>query len=117
MRQRIAAAACAAALLVAAGAAWGGASPFGDPMLRDIEPEPAAIELADLSEDGVLDLLVIQGTYNGNALVYQGQGDGSFPVEPTDTTALYLDSNGGVVADFNGDGVLDVAALNSACST
>ncbi|MBN1422899.1 MAG: VCBS repeat-containing protein [Planctomycetes bacterium] len=117
MQGRIEAAVCGAVLLAMAGVAWGGGFPFWEPTLRDIATESAAIELADFSEDGVLDLLVIQGTNTGYALVYEGNGDGSFPPQPTDQASLYLRSNGGIAGDFNGDGVLDIAALNSACST
>ena len=117
MLDRLRRASLALALVGFAGGLAAQPFPFAEPAFRDIEEEPAAIQLADLDGDDIADLLVIQGTSTGHALCYLGAGDGTFPAEPSDTMTLYLDSNGGVVADFDNDGVLDVAATNGACSS
>jgi len=66
------------------------------------------VTVADVNHDGTLDLIVV-GTDNGqyNLLVFLGKGDGTFqnPIfGPSDTYTSQA-----VVADFNGDGKLDIA--------
>ncbi|MGA6982089.1 MAG: FG-GAP-like repeat-containing protein [Candidatus Sulfotelmatobacter sp.] len=74
---------------------------------------------ADLNHDGKLDLILLQGwpvTLTSNSIqlmqIYLGNGDGTFTnthnyfPAPVPNAALAL-------ADFNGDGNLDVAAVNS----
>jgi hypothetical protein len=75
---------------------------------------PGAVTLADLNNNGILDLIVANSGSN-NILVYIGHGNGTF-----DSTAL----NGGhgfftgtnpvgiTVADSNGDGRLDLIVAN-----
>jgi hypothetical protein len=67
--------------------------------------------LTDLNGDGKLDL-VLQGTSSGGALVYVGDGAGAFTLQaeladPLGFPGLVM------VADLNGDGILDVATLAS----
>ena len=66
--------------------------------------------LADLNRDGILDLIVAgsPGVYVERGLGLGGVGDGSFDVPVT--SALASSAGDVAVADFNGDGFLDVAA-------
>jgi|SRR5579872_752724 len=76
------------------------------------------VAVADLNGDGKLDLIIPQGaqylTYVGGSVAVQlGNGDGTFQ-----STVLYgtgLVPWGINLADFNGDGRLDVAVTNSVC--
>lgn len=75
----------------------------------------SSVTLADVNHDGNLDILTAGNNYNGGApaslQVLLGKGDGTFGA------ALgYYDAGGlisVVVADFNGDGNLDVEGMNS----
>jgi hypothetical protein len=75
---------------------------------------PGAVTLADLNNNGILDLIVANSGSN-NVLVYTGNGNGTF-----DTTALndghgfFTGTNpvGITVADINGDGRLDLIVAN-----
>jgi hypothetical protein len=80
-------------------------------------PAPAYVAVADFNGDGILDLAVANfgastTTANGGGLsVLLGNGDGSFRAPVSYATGL-----GPVfvtVADFNGDGNLDLAVANS----
>lgn len=62
----------------------------------------------DFNNDGKLDLIVV-GQSNGVALVYLGNGDGTFSTTASSFLNIYGDSLHVVVGDFNGDGNLDVA--------
>jgi hypothetical protein len=75
-----------------------------------------SVALADLNGDGRLDLLAVNqgatvGPSTGTLGVLLGNGDGTFqPVIANPTTRLSVDYFGQMaVADFNGDGKLDVA--------
>jgi hypothetical protein len=89
---------------------------FRAPALYSADNEPDAIAVADLNHDGIPDLIV--GNYlSGDISVLLGKGDGTF----TAANNYFVGSLGSLTAvavgDFNGDGKLDVLAIdqNSAC--
>jgi hypothetical protein len=73
-------------------------------------PSPTSLAVGDLDGDGNLDLAVVEsgGSGSGALAVYLGEGNGKFHLNAT----YRLGAHAGVVtmADFNGDGHLDVAA-------
>ncbi len=87
---------------------------FQSPILIDVGAQetvvPAGIVAADLDKDGALDL--VAGAITGKAVLFiKGRGDGTFAA-PAATALAATEGIGDVrVADFNGDGNLDVAAL------
>ncbi|HYA48023.1 MAG TPA: FG-GAP-like repeat-containing protein [archaeon] len=76
--------------------------------------EPGAVAVADLNRDGKLDIVAANfGNFGGNTVsVLLGNGDGTFQPQvqyATQTGALAV-----IIADFNGDGIPDLA-VDSAC--
>ncbi len=74
-----------------------------------------AVELADVDADGVLDAVVVGSSPTARFACYTGSGDGTFGAELT-SGYLYLQPTDLVTGDFNGDGILDIAGINNACS-
>jgi flagellin len=66
------------------------------------------LDVADVNGDGNIDVLSIT---TSAFLVSLGNGDGTFAAATSTTTAAGLTDTG--IGDFNGDGVLDLAAVNS----
>jgi Bacterial Ig-like domain (group 3)/FG-GAP-like repeat/FG-GAP repeat len=86
-------------------------------------PIPAgawSIAVGDFNGDGNPDLMAIvpgESSASGSpALILLGAGDGTFPTTVTDS-AISVDPGLGAmtVGDFNGDGILDLAAAGSCC--
>ena len=69
---------------------------------------PAAIALGDLNGDGILDLVIAGESGTTTLATLLGNGDGTFQASLTYTTAMLYSNASIVLADFNGDGVLDV---------
>ena len=80
---------------------------------------PTALSAADLNADGKVDLVATDGSSGsdlGQAVeVLIGNGDGTFQSGVRYSTGQ--SPNGVAVADFNGDGKLDVAVSNSGSNT
>ncbi len=77
-------------------------------------PTPNCFQAADFNNDGILD--IVSGTETNSSVgtpisVFLGKGDGTFK-PPVSTTAL-LGLGGLAVADFTGDGKLDLAFSTS----
>src|SRR5262249_26966138 len=80
-----------------------------------INPVPGAgsVAVGDFNGDGIPDLLTVNSTVDnhGSISVLFGNGDGTFQ-RPIFTPSPQGALGSAVVADFNGDGNLDVAAVN-----
>ena len=74
---------------------------------------PTAVALADLNNNGILDLIVANGGSN-NVLVYPGLGNGAFGPALNGGHGFFTGTNpmGITVADVNGDGRLDLIIAN-----
>ena len=73
-------------------------------------------EVADFNGDGISDLIVTELINNQpSVVVFLGAGDGTFPHSTMPTATPFITSP--VVADFNGDGLPDLAALDQGSNT
>jgi hypothetical protein len=74
--------------------------------------DPAVVAVGDFNGDGNLDLAVAEYGFTGQTLqIFLGNGDGTFRAgESHSVGALPYDMT---VADFNGDGILDLAVATS----
>jgi FG-GAP-like repeat len=74
---------------------------------------PASIAVADMNGDGIPDIVALgsSSSYRAQVAIALGNGDGTFraPVLTTYTMQYLNNEQGIAVADFNGDGNLDVA--------
>ena len=86
----------------------------GDGSFQDPEPIPHLTRqlffatLADLDEDGALDLVTIGLASPGDVLVLLGQGDGTFGASVAYPVGEAIQA---VLGDVSGDGVLDIVVI------
>jgi hypothetical protein len=66
------------------------------------------VDVADFNRDGIQDITVPLGNGNGNAIVL-GNGNGTFRVASRITEDAVSSPQSDAVADFNGDGFVDIA--------
>jgi len=78
---------------------------------------PTAMATGDFNGDGKPDLAVTNNSGNSVSILLN-QGNGKFEVLPSaiPNTVLFHSPSGIVAADFNGDGILDLAVANEASS-
>jgi hypothetical protein len=73
--------------------------------------EPNQMVVGDFNGDGIPDL-VIASHWNGTITILQGNGDGTFATPLVADSYAYLSSGYIAAADFNGDGIPDLAEPN-----
>ncbi|KPL05314.1 hypothetical protein AMJ85_11960, partial [candidate division BRC1 bacterium SM23_51] len=73
---------------------------------------PAALSMADLNFDGAMDLVVAN---RGDLQIWQGDGNGGFAQRTTFSSGTAFTAT--TAADFDRDGLWDIAALDGAQST
>jgi hypothetical protein len=83
---------------------------FGPPVQRPVPAYPGALVADDFNNDGRTDLAVAT-QFSRDVSTLMGLGNGTFLSPDTISNEIHATP---LVADFNGDGMLDVAVLNNA---
>lgn len=77
---------------------------------------PKSIVAGDFNRDGILDLAVATSDSNNTVTILMGNGDGTFA--PAAAISLAASNSSAITAgDFDGDGILDLAVVNSSNGT
>lgn len=95
------------------GAAGGGLTLVPDDSAPGNYATRLQVQVDDFNQDGVPDVLM-RSDESSRFSAYWGRGDGTF--EPPVNSAMPSGTGGFALADFNRDGLLDVAALHSGAS-
>jgi VCBS repeat protein len=84
---------------------------FGPPVRTELSPFDLSdkVKVADLNGDGIPDVLTVNRSTNPGLGVLFGNGDGTFQVGPSTRLADGLRPDSVAIADFNGDGIPDLA--------
>ena len=78
---------------------------------------PTAVAVGDFNHDGKLDLAIAEGASQfGRIDILLGSGDGNFQFPMQSFTTALFGAQSVVTADFNGDGILDLAVGSSSMS-
>jgi hypothetical protein len=91
---------------------------FGAPTVINPVPGAGSIMVGDFNGDGLPDLLTVDSTvdnHDGISVLF-GNGDGSFQ-KPVTSPRPQGGLGSAVVADINGDGILDVAAVSTSTNS
>lgn len=89
---------------------------FGSGSATTITGSPLSFALSDFNGDGKIDLAVTLNDTKSVAIML-GNGDGTFTAAKSVTPATGSGPSSIVAADFNGDGIPDVAVSNASDST
>jgi hypothetical protein len=79
-----------------------------------------AVAVGDFNGDGKLDLALVTGSNSAGVIILLGNGDGTFTPAPGSPVAVGYSGRGPTavaVADFNGDGKLDLAVASDVDDT
>ena len=89
---------------------------FAAPQSLEIGTQCDWVEIVDVDDDGILDLVFTLRSNHGRLLIAWGEGDATYE-ETFLELRLEREPRCVAVADFNGDGMLDLAAANYGSST
>lgn len=96
--------------------AGNGDGTFGSGLILPTGNDPALFSISDIDADGNLDLVVGNNTATGTVSIIRGNGQGQFFAQVQHLTGGGFPDRP-VVDDFNGDGIVDIAASNGGNST
>lgn len=89
---------------------------FAAPRSLEVGAQCDWVEIVDIDNDGILDLVFALRSNHGRLLIAWGEGDATYE-ETFLELRLEREPRCVAVADFNGDGMLDLAAANYGSST